>query len=301
MNPHLGINSRFNKNSSLLICGIVYLITFIGSYLCLALFEELGQIYSVLIIDIIATVFIFLVGIVFRNASLYDAYWSVAPVPIALYWWSLSGFDMEDGRKILAFLALLLWAVRLTLNWARGWIGLTHEDWRYGMLRQKTGIFYPFVNLAGIHLFPTLMVFLGCMPLYFILSTENEIPLGWMDYLGFSVSIIGILMELIADEQLRTFKKKNADNPLSFIDSGIWYFSRHPNYFGEILFWTGLFFMAISADSSIYWTAAGFMAMYAMFRFISIPMMDERMIKKRPKYAELMNKVSQLVPWFRLR
>ena len=108
-------------------------------------------------------------------------------------------------------------------------------------------------------------------------------------------------MELTADEQLRTFKKKNADNPLAFIDSGIWYFSRHPNYFGEILFWTGLFFLAISADNSIYWTAAGFMAMYAMFRFISIPMMDERMLKKRPKYAALMNTVSQLVPWFRLR
>jgi steroid 5-alpha reductase family enzyme len=299
MNPHLNINSRFSKSTSIFICTIVYAIALYASFLLYPRFEHLGPIYAMLIVDLIATAIVFAIGTFFRNASLYDPYWSVAPVPIALYWWSLSDFDMEDWRKILAFLAVLIWAIRLTLNWARGWVGLTHEDWRYGMLRQKTGVFYPLVNLAGIHVFPTLMVFLGCLPLYYILSTENEMALGWLDIVGFCISVGGALLELAADEQLRIFKRKNVDNPEAFIDSGVWYYSRHPNYFGEIMFWTGLFFMVLAVENNLYWTACGFMSMYLMFRFISIPMMDERMVKKRPKYAELMQKVSQLVPWFR--
>jgi len=298
MNPHLPNNRHFGRTGSFLICTIVYLIAGVAVWFAHPIVAPQGPVLTALYLDILATVIVFIAAIIFRNSSLYDPYWSVAPVPIALFWWGMNGFSMEDLRQVLAFIALGLWAIRLTLNWARGWVGLIHEDWRYGMLRARTGIFYPLVNLGGIHLFPTVMVFLACMPLYYVYGTESS-TFGWMDILGFSISILGTLLELVADEQLKAFKRKNTAHPEAFIDEGVWYYSRHPNYFGEILFWTGLFFMGLSASPNALWTASGWLAMFMMFQFISIPMMDERMVDKRPAYAELMKKSARLIPWFR--
>lgn len=298
MNPHLAANARFSRTVSFLICTLVYLVAGMTVWLLYPSVKAQGSILSALILDVVATLIVFIFASIFKNASLYDPYWSVAPVPIALFWWGLDGFDIQNLRQVLAFVAIGLWAIRLTLNWARGWVGLTHEDWRYGMLRQKTGVLYPVVNLAGIHIFPTLIVFLGCMPLYYVYCAEAA-AFGWMDILGVTISVGGTLMELVADEQLKVFKRKNADQPQAFIDEGVWYYSRHPNYFGEIMFWTGLFLMGLSANPDALWTASGWLAMFLMFQFISIPMMDERMVDKRPAYRAHIKKVSKLLPWFR--
>jgi steroid 5-alpha reductase family enzyme len=300
MNPHLTANARYGRGLSLLICTLVYVLAGAAAYFSYPYLKDYGPIWAALWMDVIATLVVFIASLIFRNASLYDPYWSVAPVPIALFWWALSDFDATDIRKILAFVAVMIWAIRLTLNWARGWSGLDHEDWRYQMLRSKTGVFYPLVNLSGIQLFPTVLVFLGCLPLYYIMALPEGTALGWLDILGFLVSVGGAAMELIADEQLKIFKKKHTD-PQAFIDSGLWYYSRHPNYFGEIIFWLGLYLMALSASADYYWTGVGFLAMFLLFQFISIPMMDERMVKKRPAYKPHMKKVSRLVPWFRFK
>ncbi len=300
MNPHLAANARYGRALSFLICTLVYVAALAAAYFSYPYLKDYGPIWAALWMDVIATFVVFIASLIFRNASLYDPYWSVAPVPIALFWWALSDFDTTDWRKILAFAAVCIWAIRLTVNWARGWTGLEHEDWRYQMLRSKSGVFYPLVNLTGIQLFPTVLVFLGCLPLYYIMALPEATPLGWLDMLGFLVSVGGAAMELIADEQLKIFKKKHAD-PQAFIDSGLWYYSRHPNYFGEIIFWLGLFLMALSAAAEYYWTGVGFLAMFLLFQFISIPMMDSRMVKKRPAYAAHMKKVSRLVPWFRFQ
>ena len=290
MNARLEQNEKYGKLQSLGICAMAYVLAYLVAVMAFRQFFYLGDIYGILVADIAATLVIFFLGLIVRNASLYDPYWSVVPLGIAGYWWSLTDYDTLELRKLLVMIVLVCWAVRLTLNWARSWPGLVHEDWRYAMLREKSKSLYPLVNLGGIHLLPTLLVFLAMLPIYFVLSRVGEYnPI--LDGIAFAVGLVAVAIELIADEQLKSFVKTNKDSAL-FLKTGLWRFSRHPNYFGEVLFWLSLFLFAYSASPAYLWTGVGVIAMLALFLFGSIPMMDRRMLKRRRDYADYMKKTS---------
>lgn len=244
-------------------------------------------------VDVVATVVVFIFSIAFHNSSLYDPYWSVAPPLIALFWIK-NGFNQLAAYLML--FAILFWAIRLTLNWARGWQGLAHEDWRYKMLREKNPKLYPVTNFFGIHLFPTLMVFLGMLPVY-IVTSQTVIRTVSIPILivGLILSLAATIIQLVADEQMRSFKIKA--EPDRYINTGLWKFSRHPNYFGEILFWTGLWVMQMAVVPTCWWTSIGFVAMLCMFLLASIPMMEEKNRKSKVGYEEYRKRVSVLIPW----
>jgi len=100
----------------------------------------------------------------------------------------------------------------------------------------------------------------------------------------------------VADEQLRAFRKERREGEI--LARGLWAFSRHPNYFGEVSFWWGLFLFALAADPGAWWSGVGAAAITALFVFASIPLLDRRSAARRPAYAEHMKRVSALVPWF---
>ncbi len=134
--------------------------------------------------DLAATIVIFIFSVITNNSSMYDPYWSVAPVVIALFWLLQPGSDgFANPRHVLIFALLCLWAMRLTTNWALQWRGLGHEDWRYRDIRKQTGFFYWPVSFLGIHLMPTLLVFLGSLALWPTLS-DRHTQLTWLDGVG---------------------------------------------------------------------------------------------------------------------
>lgn len=294
------MNRTYSRTTSFVICLFVYLIAFTSAVGFLLFYEgTMNQILLAFIADVIATVVVFIFSTLFKNASLYDPYWSVAP-PLVAWYWIATGIHSFAADAML--IVILVWAIRLTLNWVRGWKGLVHEDWRYIMLRNKNPKLYWLTNFAGIHLFPTVMVFLGMLPLYYVthyidLKCSRICFNHWILLTGFAISIIATVIELIADEQMRAFKKRA--QPGEFIQQGLWKYSRHPNYFGEISFWLGLFVMQMSVSTEYWFTAIGFVAMLVMFVFASIPMMEEKNRNNKPGYAEYAKKVSVLVPWFR--
>jgi steroid 5-alpha reductase family enzyme len=199
-------------------------------------------------------------------------------------------------RQMLAVSLLTLWAVRLTYNCLRRWEGLAHEDWRYTDLRKKTGPRYWLVDLTGIHLFPTIQVFLGCLALYPALSVGTG-ALGVLDGIAVLITSGAIWIEATADKQLYRFLSGER-KPGEILNKGLWASSRHPNYFGEIMFWWGLYVFGLAADSSYGWTIIGPLSITLMFLFISIPMIDKRSMERRPRYSDHMRKVSACVPWF---
>lgn len=244
--------------------------------------------------DLGATVAVFLMSVLFRNASLYDPYWSVIPPAIAAYFvWVGEGVLV---RQVLLLIPLTLWAVRLTWNWYRGWSGLDHEDWRYRMLAEQSGVFYPAVNLLGIHLFPTLLVFAGMVATWPALGGSTA-PLGLLDGVAFAVGLGAVLLQGVADEQLRAFRARNTD-PAAWIDEGLWAWMRRPNYAGEIGIWLsmGLFGLAAAPEAWWFW-APGTLCMIGLFAGISVPMMDRKMLTKRPGYAAFTRQVPGLWPW----
>ncbi|MBY0427289.1 MAG: DUF1295 domain-containing protein [Cytophagales bacterium] len=282
---------------SFLVCTVTYLLAIGAAVGTGFYFKDLSSLEIVAYGDIAGTLVVFILSVIFRNASLYDAYWSVKPPVIALFYLiSPENVDINLTRQSLVLILIFAWGLRLTWNWARKWEGLGHQDWRYADLKEKTGKFYFFVNLTGIHFFPTLLVYLSCLPMYPAMSLGNQ-PLGLFDVLGVVVATMGILFELIADNQLRAFTLNPNRVPGETLKTGLWKYSRHPNYFGEVSFWWGIFLFALPV-TGFEWTIIGPVSITLLFVFISIPMIDQRMLKRRANYAEHIKNVSALVPWF---
>ncbi len=251
---------------------------------------------AVAVADAAATLAIFAFSRGLNNTSVYDAYWSVAPMVIAFFLALGPGRGRElDGRQLMVLSLVSLYAIRLTWNWARGWTGLSHEDWRYVQMREAMPKAYWLVSLTGLHLFPTVMVLLGVLPLYAALVTGAD-GLNALDVVAALVTLGAVLIEGIADNQLRAFRRDPA-NTGRICDVGLWAFSRHPNYFGEILFWCGLFLFGLAAGAPA-WMAVGPSVMVGLFVGASIPMSEKRSLQRRPEYAEHQRRVSMLVPWF---
>jgi steroid 5-alpha reductase family enzyme len=295
------MNKNYGLTASFIICAFVYLIAITIAGAFLFFYEgDLNPLWRGLIADVIATVVVFIFSYLFKNSSLYDPYWSVAPPLLAIYWYTTANY-LPIVKNAIS-ISICIWAIRLTLNWARGWHGLKHEDWRYVMLHDKNPKFYWFTSFAGIHMFPTIMVFLGMLPVFFA-GNANTIPQCDAQYFskyilltGFVICVAATIIELLADEQMRSFKKRA--NPDEFINEGLWKYSRHPNYFGEIAFWFGLWVLMMSIEPSYWWSSIGFIAMLIMFRFASIPMMEEKNLKSKPGYKNYMSEVSMIIPWF---
>jgi steroid 5-alpha reductase family enzyme len=237
-------------------------------------------------------VIIFAFSMRWDNGSVYDPYWSVVPPLIALYWIGEARYAVPL-RQLVVTVLVFAWAIRLTANWVRGWPGLHHEDWRYVDL-YASGLPKWFVSFAGIHLFPTIMVLLGCLPLIPALAYGDR---SWrmVDSIALVVTAGAILIETVADEQLRRFNRTK--NRGAIITDGLWAYSRHPNYFGEQSFWWGLFLFGYAANPRFWWTIIGPIAMTAMFHFASIPMLDRRSLERRPGYEEYMRRVNAVIPW----
>jgi steroid 5-alpha reductase family enzyme len=254
------------------------------------------------IADAVATGVIFLFSMAFRNSSFYDPYWSVKPAVVAI-WLAVASFpptytaEVDPTRVRMVVLLMLIYGVRLTWNWARGWSGLHHEDWRYVDLKRKTGKAYWLVSWSGIHYFPTVLVFLGCLPLFPALLSGTR-PFGFVDLLAAVVLLGGILLEAAADQQLRRFRLSNKD-PERILDTGVWKYSRHPNYLGEMMVWWGAALFGLAAGGLQWSTFAGAVSITLLFVFISVPMIDRRMLARRPAYAERVRNVGALLPRWR--
>jgi len=287
---------RWSRRASFAWVVGAYLCAFLAAWVTVAFApEELSPLWTAFVADLAATFVIFAFSRGLKCSSMYDAYWSVAPIVIVFYW----VFHAEQGiHPVRAGAVLFLvtwWGVRLTYNWARGWPGLHHTDWRYEETKAKAPKLWFLSDLFGIHLFPTVEVFFALSGAWVALVVGDQ-PLSWLDAVALIVTAGAITIEMVADEQLRAFSK--VKKPGEVINTGLWKYSRHPNYFGELSFWWGLYLFGLAADPSYVWTIAGPLAMTAMFLGVSIPWMDRRSCDRRPDYAEHMKRVSGLVPWF---
>ncbi|MBL4863385.1 MAG: DUF1295 domain-containing protein [Rhodobiaceae bacterium] len=249
--------------------------------------------WNALIADIAATVVVFIASVVTRNSSIYDPYWSVAPPLLAAYWFWESGGDDLSPREWIVLILITLWAARLTFNCMRRWTSYNEEDFRYQDLRARFGRWFPLVDLFGIELYPTVLVFLGCLPLMAVAGSNA--PLGYLDGIAASITLGAILLEMIADEQMWAYRKiRTPEHPIC--TRGVWRWSQHPNYLGEILFWWSIWVFGLASGASASWMIAGALAMTLLFVFISIPMMLARKRARYENYDELTKGIPVLLP-----
>ena len=286
------------KNSTLFVCLGVYLLALLAAALSGRLLRGAHPLFVAFTADLVATVVVFAFSMVFDNSSIYDPYWSVAPPLIALYWLAAGGLpERLQARSLLALTLVLFWAVRLTYNWARRWQGIRHEDWRYRKFRERYRSLYWPVSFLGIHLFPTLIVFLGCLSLYPVMSVHSGSPrpFGLLDVAAAAMTLAAIVIETTADRQLHAYKQGSPDSEQIF-KQGLWSRCRHPNYLGEVSFWWGLYLFGLAASPGHWWFILGPAAMTALFLGVSVPWMDRYLLARKSGYAEHMQQVPALLP-----
>jgi steroid 5-alpha reductase family enzyme len=246
--------------------------------------------------DLAATAIVFAASVRYDNSSAYDPYWSVAPAPIAVYWaWAEGAFAASPARAGLVLALVTAWGFRLTANWAARWRGFGDEDFRYVEIRARAGRAYWPASLVAIHLMPTAWVFLGLLPVYAALAAGGR-PFGPLDLAAAAVTAVAIAVEAAADAQLRAFVRSRRD-PEAALSTGLWAWSRHPNYFGEVLFWWGLWLFGVAARPAWAWTAVGPASITLLFLLVSVPWMDRRMRSRHPAWGERTRTTSALVPW----
>ena len=247
------------------------------------------------IADVLATLVIFGFSRAYRNSSFYDAFWSVIPPLLLVYWWSQAGPGVAQLRCWLVAIVVVLWAIRLTGNWLYAFPGLHHEDWRYPMFKQRAGRFEVVADLVAIHLIPTCQVFLAMVPAY-VAVTRPGSGLAWLSWLAFGIGLAAVALELVADVQMHRFVRHR--QPGQVMDRGLWSWSRHPNYFGEFGFWFAVALFGIAAaPGDAWWLVLGAVAILAMFLGASIPLMETRSLERRPAYRDVVDRVSRFVPW----
>jgi steroid 5-alpha reductase family enzyme len=251
---------------------------------------------EVLVADVVATVVVFVASVITNNSSMYDPYWSVAPALFAVGMALTSGSGANTARVVLLTLVVLAWAVRLTYNWGYGWQGMPHEDWRYRKLKTDTGNAYWFVSFSGIHLFPTIMVYLGMLP--FFVAYRSGRSISALDIAGTIVALAATALEGLADVQMHCYRKAHPKGD-SVADTGLWSVSRHPNYLGEILFWVGVSLIGLAAAPREWWRLGGVLMMLVLFLGISIPLIEKRHLERKgEKYVAYQRRTPMLFPSF---
>ena len=250
---------------------------------------EMHLFWRVFLGDLAATIFVFLTGVIYQNASVYDPYWSVAPIVI------IGGLVAYSGHisssSFLLLIVIFFWGVRLTANWAYTFANLATQDWRYDDFKQRYPKSFQIISFFGINLFPTLVVYLCLLPA--IVFLETNLANKWT-LVGVAVCLIGTTLELLADRQMHQFRsQRNRDE---IVRVGLWQHSRHPNYLGEIMMWWGVYLMMLSTTLSTWWLAIGALVNTLMFLRISIPMADKRNRVLRQNYDDYYRETNNLVP-----
>lgn len=234
-----------------------------------------------------------------------DLYWTVIPVLLLHYFESHPLADFNSWRSRVVMLMTWLWSLRLTHNYLRRekWQLGAREDWRFTDMRGQYGKHWWWVSFFSVYVSQQVFLIGVCLPLY-VVHTVNE-SLNIWDFIAMIICFCGIIIAYYADTQLHNFASRNEKlkevgmPAIPNLDKGLWRYSRHPNYFGEQLWWWGLAIFGCNLGQK--WTMVGSLVNSMCLAYVTI-LVEERMLKqdyRAEAYRQYQKTTSVWVPWFR--
>jgi steroid 5-alpha reductase family enzyme len=236
---------------------------------------------------------LWLMSIKIRNVSIVDLFWGFGfVVASAVYFINTEGFET---RKILLMTMITIWGLRLSIYLAWRNIG-KGEDFRYQKFRKDFGENrYWWYSFFSVFLLQGVLMWLISVPLLGAQFYAGN-SLGILDFIGIVIWIIGFVFESGGDIQLARFKSDPA-NKGKVLDTGFWYYTRHPNYFGDTAVWFGYGLICISAGS--YFPVLGSILMTALIIKVSgVALLEKTLNTSKPGYQEYVRRTSAFIPWF---
>ena len=236
---------------------------------------------------------LWLLSLTLKNSSIVDIVWGFGFILIVWLVFALAPHGYLPRRQLVALL-VTIWGVRLALhigsrNWGKP------EDFRYARWRVENGPRWWWVSYFKVFLLQGLIMWILSAPLIAAQTSGFPAILTPLDLLGIWFWGAGLLFESVADAQLAHFKK-NPANRGKILASGLWKFSRHPNYFGEAVLWWGYYLLALAAGAG--WTIFAPVLMTFLLVKVSGVAMLEKTLKSKPGYTEYMKNTNAFVPWF---
>lgn len=236
---------------------------------------------------------LWLVSLWLKNSSIVDIFWGTGFVIVNWIYYALTpeGYMV---RKLLIGLLVTLWGLRLSIyilyrNWGK------QEDFRYQKWRGEAGSKWWWQSFFRVFLLQGILMWAISAPLLAAQRGSLPVNLTFLDYLGIGVWLIGIYFEAMGDYQLAMFRS-DPNNKGKVLDSGVWYYTRHPNYFGDSAQWWGYYLIA--AASGGWWTIFSPILMTLFLLRVSGVALLEKTLGTRPGYKEYIDRTSSFIPWF---
>jgi steroid 5-alpha reductase family enzyme len=237
---------------------------------------------------------LWLVSLVLRNASIVDIFWGTGFVVTTWLAFALTpeGFA---ARKWLISLLVTIWGLRLSLhilfrNWGKP------EDFRYQVWRKEAGAAWWWRSYFKVFLLQGILMWLIAASIVAAQTAALPNHLIWLDYVAIPIWAIGFFFEAGGDWQLARFRA-NPVNKGKVLNTGVWRYTRHPNYFGDATQWWGFYLIALAAGA--YWTIFSPIIMTGLLMRVSgVTLLEKTLKETKPGYKEYVETTSEFVPWF---
>ncbi|MFP3880836.1 MAG: DUF1295 domain-containing protein [Actinomycetota bacterium] len=231
------------------------------------------------------------VSVVLDDASIVDIVWGLGFVAAIWAVYLTADIDTTTDRSLLMLAIVTIWGLRLTgyLAWRNIGKG---EDRRYQEMRRKNPDSFWLRSLYVVFGLQAVIMWVVAVPA--VVTQGSEGSLLWLDYLGATVWLLGIVFEAVGDFQLARFKAR-PDSKGKVMDRGLWRYTRHPNYFGDFCVWWGIYLVA--AAGGAWWAVFSPIVMSALLmRYSGVGLLEKTITRRRPEYEEYIRTTNAFFP-----
>lgn len=241
----------------------------------------------------------FVASLLRRRADIVDVAWGGGFMVIALGVFAMRLWLGDTGpwlgRPLLVLGLVLLWGGRLAWHIGRRNLAKKEEDFRYRQWREEWGKTFVWRSYLQVFLLQG-FILLAVSGSVLLIEAFPQGPLGWLDGLGLLLWGLGFGFEAVGDAQLAQFKQDPA-NKGKIIQSGLWRYTRHPNYFGEVTLWWGLYLLALSVPYGAWSILAPLTISFFILKVSGIPMLEAK-YAGRPDFEAYKARTNAFFPWF---
>jgi steroid 5-alpha reductase family enzyme len=237
---------------------------------------------------------LWVISLTLKNSSIVDIFWGTGFI-ITSWIAFVRTIETVGARDWLIVILVTIWGLRLSLYVLRRNAG-KGEDFRYAKWRNEAGSSWWWKSYFKVFLLQGLIMWVVAAPLTAIQLHGANDALGILDYLGIAIWALGFYFEVVGDAQLAIFKA-NRDKKEKLLTTGVWRFTRHPNYFGDSAQWWGFYIIALS--SGAWWTIISPILMtYLLVKVSGVAMLERTLKNTKPEYEDYAQKTNAFIPWF---
>lgn len=234
------------------------------------------------------------ISLLLKNSSIVDIFWGFGFVLQAWLYFFIVPSGLFERKLILLILATV-WGLRLTIhilsrNWGKP------EDFRYQKWRNESGKIWWIKSLFKVFILQGILMWIISAPILAAQYYQLKPSLSWLDFAAILVWLVGFFFESVGDLQLRRFIADRS-NKGKLLNSGVWKYTRHPNYFGDATQWWAYYLLALSAGG--WWVIFSPILMtFFLIKVSGVALLEKTMAETKPGYKEYMETTSAFIPWF---